>query len=234
MYLTENELTESVAQDVFLLNNLKKNTTYSLKEFADNYPGFIHFNQCCDYSLIYANRRSEEYFDLSTEEIREMDSEFIHRFFYPETWNRNIPELLQYANSRDRKVNALGQFQKVRKRRDADFETFITITTVSEQFGCLISFEYPSRIFGDMALKMNKLLDDNLFLRKNFRKFSLLTNRELEIIKLIGRGNSRSKIAEDLKISKHTFDNHRKHIRQKLEIKNSAELFQYIKAFDLV
>jgi len=77
------------------------------------------------------------------------------------------------------------------------------------------------------------LLDDTEFLRHNYKKFATLTKREIEIIRLIGYGKTRTTISEQLNISKHTFDNHRKHIREKLNIKTAAELFQYIRSFDL-
>ena len=59
------------------------------------------------------------------------------------------------------------------------------------------------------------------------RKSSGLTNRELEIIKLLSDGLSNQKIAEELSISHRTVDTHRTNIMQKVKVKNVAELVKY-------
>jgi DNA-binding NarL/FixJ family response regulator len=59
------------------------------------------------------------------------------------------------------------------------------------------------------------------------RKISGLTNREIEIIKLLSDGLSNQKIAEQLDISHRTVDTHRTNIMQKVKVKNVAELVKY-------
>lgn len=54
-----------------------------------------------------------------------------------------------------------------------------------------------------------------------------LSDRELEIIQLIGEGNSTRKIAEMLKVSIKTVESHRAHIKEKLGLKNATELVQF-------
>ncbi len=54
-----------------------------------------------------------------------------------------------------------------------------------------------------------------------------VTKREAEIIGLIVRGYSNAQIAEKLFISFHTVNNHRRHIMQKLNLKNAADLVRY-------
>ncbi len=51
-----------------------------------------------------------------------------------------------------------------------------------------------------------------------------LTDRELEIFKMIGEGVNTSTIAEKLFLSTHTVDTHRENIKRKLGAKNGAEL----------
>lgn len=51
-----------------------------------------------------------------------------------------------------------------------------------------------------------------------------LTNRELEILKSIVKGNSNKIIAEDLFISTRTVDTHRTNIMKKLKARNTADL----------
>jgi DNA-binding NarL/FixJ family response regulator len=54
---------------------------------------------------------------------------------------------------------------------------------------------------------------------------SLLSNRELEIFRLIGAGLARGDVAQQLHLSVKTFEAHRARIREKLGLKNAAELF---------
>jgi DNA-binding NarL/FixJ family response regulator len=54
--------------------------------------------------------------------------------------------------------------------------------------------------------------------------FENLTNRELEIFRMIGEGLTSSAIAERLFLSTHTIDTHRENIKRKLDISNAAEL----------
>jgi DNA-binding NarL/FixJ family response regulator len=53
---------------------------------------------------------------------------------------------------------------------------------------------------------------------------AVLTDRELEIFRLIGAGYSTSAIAHQLFLSTHTVDTHRENLKKKLGIKSGAEL----------
>lgn len=59
------------------------------------------------------------------------------------------------------------------------------------------------------------------------RKNTGLTNREVEVIRLLSDGLSNQKIADQLGISHRTVDTHRTNIMQKVKVKNVAELVKY-------
>jgi DNA-binding NarL/FixJ family response regulator len=54
-----------------------------------------------------------------------------------------------------------------------------------------------------------------------------LTDRELEIFRLIGEGHSTRQIADDLHLSVKTIESHQAHIKDKLALKNGRELVQH-------
>jgi DNA-binding NarL/FixJ family response regulator len=54
-----------------------------------------------------------------------------------------------------------------------------------------------------------------------------LTDRELEVFRMIGAGLSVKEIAEKLYLSVKTVEAHREHIKEKLNIKSSAELLRF-------
>jgi DNA-binding NarL/FixJ family response regulator len=54
-----------------------------------------------------------------------------------------------------------------------------------------------------------------------------LTDRELQVLRCIGRGMSVREIADELFISGKTVEAHREHIKQKLNLVSSGELLRY-------
>jgi DNA-binding NarL/FixJ family response regulator len=54
-----------------------------------------------------------------------------------------------------------------------------------------------------------------------------LTDRELEVFRLIGEGHSTRQIAEDLHISVKTVESYQSHIKEKLSLRSARELVQH-------
>ena len=54
-----------------------------------------------------------------------------------------------------------------------------------------------------------------------------LTDRELEIFELIGRGRGTREIAEQLRLSVSTVETHRAHLKEKLELESATELVRH-------
>jgi len=77
-----------------------------------------------------------------------------------------------------------------------------------------VSAETTQRLVSQ-ALGKRDVMDDPL---------ETLTDRELEIFRLIGAGVSTSAIADQLFLSTHTVDSHRENIKKKLGSKTAAEL----------
>ena len=57
--------------------------------------------------------------------------------------------------------------------------------------------------------------------------YDLLTSREREILQLIAEGKANKEVASALNISPYTVETHRKHILEKLNLHNPAELILY-------
>ncbi len=54
-----------------------------------------------------------------------------------------------------------------------------------------------------------------------------LTNRELEVFNLIGRGYATGEIARELNISVNTVESHRRHIKEKLGIQKGTDILKF-------
>lgn len=71
--------------------------------------------------------------------------------------------------------------------------------------------------------KLMGLLISNVF-ETETKSESHLTRREKEVLELIARGMSNKEIANQLTLSIHTIDSHRKNLLMKFDAKNTAEL----------
>ena len=61
-----------------------------------------------------------------------------------------------------------------------------------------------------------------------------LTEREIEVLRLIALGHTNTEIAEQLYLSVRTVESHRAHIQQKLGVSSRAELVRYALDNDLI
>lgn len=61
-----------------------------------------------------------------------------------------------------------------------------------------------------------------------------LTDREKTILKLLAQGSSNKHVARDLDISVRTVETHRRNIKRKLDVKNSAGLVKYAIEYGLI
>ncbi|RYE24714.1 MAG: response regulator transcription factor [Sphingobacteriales bacterium] len=85
---------------------------------------------------------------------------------------------------------------------------------------------YVTEEMNDVLQKFEKLQKD---IAKGYAKQSpnILSQREVEILKLIIDGLTNNDIADKLFLSNRTVDTHRKNILAKLELKNTAALVKY-------
>jgi DNA-binding NarL/FixJ family response regulator len=56
---------------------------------------------------------------------------------------------------------------------------------------------------------------------------AVLSDRELEVLQLIGQGHGTRQIAEDLNLSIKTIESHRAHIKEKLNLKTAPEMVRF-------
>jgi DNA-binding NarL/FixJ family response regulator len=75
----------------------------------------------------------------------------------------------------------------------------------------------------------NKMLQQYVGASSATRRSPLdeLSDRELEVLRLIGEGHSTRQIAENLNISVKTVESYQGHLKEKLGLRNSRELFQF-------
>ncbi len=79
-----------------------------------------------------------------------------------------------------------------------------------------------------ICAEIQRNITNQLLVEEEDNKLSKLTEREIEIIKLIKIGSTNKEIAETLFLSPRTVETHRARILKKLGLKNSLSLVKYI------
>ena len=79
-----------------------------------------------------------------------------------------------------------------------------------------------------ICAEIQKNITNQMLVDEDDNKLSKLTEREIEIIKLIKNGSTNKEIAEILFLSPRTVETHRARILKKLDLKNSLSLVKYI------
>ncbi len=77
------------------------------------------------------------------------------------------------------------------------------------------------------SLVVESLVSQPSAINTGTQSFSLLTEREREVLQLIADGNSTKQIASQLNVSAKTIESHRRQVMGKLNIRNVAELTKF-------
>ena len=84
--------------------------------------------------------------------------------------------------------------------------------------GIYVSDKIRSKIMNKYIEKKNRMYESPL---------DVLSDRELEVFRLIGQGYGTRQIAKELFLGIKTIETYRAHIKSKLQLKNSSELVRY-------
>jgi len=103
----------------------------------------------------------------------------------------------------------------------------ITFKGTDDNGKVVFDFREQSYKFDGAVNLLKTILDQNNFIKNNIDKYSSLTKREKETLKLIVKGHTNVQIAEKMQVSPHTIRTHRNRIWQKLEIKHLIECLKY-------
>lgn len=237
--LSSQEITDLTNRQIFNLENGHAKGHYSLNDIGELVPGAIMVHDMQTLQTTYMNSWGCEALGHSMDEINTMGEDYYKKFFLPEETRWFIPGMLNYFQRKDHS-SLYSFFHQVRTGPNLEFSWYYAVCkflrkdkelTKSKE---LIMVANPVSGMGVMANKVNKLLDENVFVVKKYKFFVLLSKREKEVIRLLAEGKSSSDIADLLFISTHTVQTHRKNINNKLELSSFADLVRFAIAFELV
>ena len=97
-------------------------------------------------------------------------------------------------------------------------EKLLTAVRQVLEGGVYLSDRMQKRVLGRMGVAQTEPADQPL---------DQLSDRELEVLRLLGQAMSTRQIAGELHLSVKTIESHRAHLKQKLNLRTGAELIQY-------
>lgn len=205
---------------------------------ADQIPGVIAIHELPEFRLRYMSKQGLQLLGKEWSEIKDLSNEEYHeRFFNAEDARSYVPKILELLERNT--DDTVSYFQQVRTSKDRPWDWYMSMTKIllrDEESKPLLSITCAMQIDPQhyFTAKADRLLKENEFLRKHFDKFSTLTEREREILKLVALGKSATEIGKLLSISPATVETHRKNLKRKLHTTNSFELSEYARIFDLI
>lgn len=220
------------------LENLKlEEKLTALKLISDDLPIPVIVHCVADYSVVYMNKVGLDILGVDLSELQTIDpKEYVARYFNEEDDAESSAKI--HSRVTDVAAAPSSYFQQV-KSKNGDWNLYASNTKVflTDETGSathVITTASPLAQDHHITIKINRLMDDVRFLRKNAPVFGKLSVREVEVLKLMALGLSSTEISEKLFIALATVDTHRRNIRQKLSLKNNYDAVKFAHAFNLV
>lgn len=227
------------------MNNISKelrkkidDKLHELSRTANEIPGVIIVHHIPTFSVEYISERGLNYFGITLEKIRALGAQYHTQYFNEDDATDYFPKVVAIIEKNDLD-EMTSYFQQVRKSEHDPWTWHFSTTKIFMQDDegkplLSITIALPVDAKQHISTKLERLLEEHIFFRKNHELFMSLTNREQEILKLLALSLSAAEIAEKLVISTHTVETHRKNLRKKLGITSTYELSKFASAFDLI
>lgn len=207
---------------------------------ADQLPGVVVIHNIQDNLKVeYMSPLGLRQIGVTLEELQQMGPEFHTRFFNPVESAEYVPKLIHGLLERNSEHEIISFFQQVRFHEQEDWMLHLSTIKIFMRDDAgrpLLTITIAMCIdpMHHLTAKVNRILEENTFLRQHYQRFSHLGPREREVLKLVALGKSSLEIAQDMFISEKTVNTHRRNIKVKLNAHTSFELSQYARAFDLI
>lgn len=205
---------------------------------ANDLPAVIIIHSIETLVVDYMSPRGLKILGLTLKELKEMGKEYFVRYFNPKDVEDYLPKVLRLLEKADEN-EIFSFFQQVRPSATHDWSWHLSTTKIFHKDSegkpsHIITFAYPIDPLHHITAKVNRLLEENNFLRKNQHIFRSLTAREKQILRLMALGDNSVVIAEKLHISEKTVTTHRRNIRSKIKAESKYDITKFAQAFDLI
>ena len=208
------------------------------KDFFEELPAVVIIHYGSSQQVAYMSQRGLNILGVTLEQLLEAAADYDNTFFKPEESGEYYPKLFEklYAFGDDEQLT---YFQHVWSAKEVRWKLYLTASKVfmrnDEGAAALIlTTSTPVDEKHTMYSRVERLLEENAFLRSNKDLFASLTRREKEIIKLIAIGKNSTEIAAEFNLSEETIKTHRRNIKRKLNAESNYDIVRFAQAFDLL
>ncbi|RMG69563.1 MAG: LuxR family transcriptional regulator [Bacteroidetes bacterium] len=221
----------AVQSQISSIGKLLTQQTLTLKELDDLLPVLLHVYHPEALQPVYVSENGCEEWQIDKEALR--PSHLRSEAFPADSQAIQTQAFLVKSFEDQGNAKVYAAFQQVRRQGEEGYLWVYTTTRVHQKLQAPISVSIPVPQMGPIARQMTTLQEENQFLRAHYQRFASLTKREREVLQRVIRGEKRRHIADALHISLHTYDTHRKNIREKLGVKSLPELMRYARIFGM-
>lgn len=205
---------------------------------ADLYPGVVIVHQVPANRVEYMSARGLQSLQTTLPELQALGPDYFERYFNAQEAHEYVPKLFALTMQNDLNLT-VSFFQQVRTGPGRSFAWYLSAVRLLLRSPAgrpllLLTLAHAIDPESHVTHKVQRLLDENNFLRTNHARFATLTRREREILRSLALGQSAPQIADRLCISPQTAETHRRNLRRKLHAESAFELGQYARAFDLI
>lgn len=210
----------------------------ALKTVADQLPCVIIVLEIKGFTVEYMSRRGLRQLGTTMEHLKALGADYVYEFFNPKDVDDYLPKIERLLKSND-EDEVVSFFQQVRFAGQRGWNWHLSTVKIfmkdenGQPSHCIVTAHTVSP-FEHVNAKVNRLLEENTFLRENQAIFLSLTRREREVLRLLAFGKGSDEIAGELFISPKTVKTHRKNLRKKLNAQSNYDITRFAQAFDLI
>ena len=207
------------------LGNSLWRSTENIGRFLDNSPDSTFVSRIDNFRFVDVNKSAIENYGYSREEFLQM------QIFDIEVEAPLREQVLKLYN--ETQVGEVIEVTGVNRRKDGStFPVHVRFCKLDDEYAVANVHDTTLEKQADEEVerrveKAIRLISNHKVGTKVAASISLLSDREIEVFTLIGRGVSPLEIAEELCISVRTVNSHREHIKNKLNLKHIRALILY-------
>lgn len=220
-------------ENLKVYEDLLKNNQLTFEQVGE-LSGEVLFYTDEDFNLRYLNKEGRDWIGQSPGNSNNIERDFNEKFYHPDTLQYELPKVKNFFKNQPL-GSIYSNYQRVFNSKINSYCICLVIFKKfkSEYFGYL-TMSIPISKFVGLNKKMQRIISEEMFRDCHLCQFNQLTERESEILTLLATGRNNPEISDDLFISRHTVEKHRKNINRKLGIHGFKDILNYAYAFDLV
>lgn len=235
-YTNEQEILDALERQAFLFDQKFAQGIFSLDEINSLMPGngTINLNNTQDHTVTHSDKDLESLLGISYEQFAENPFFYLNKMMYPGDFEKGV-RLVETFLLGNTDHSTVSHIQRIKPLGGSEYIAFYTLGRLMKgQPNMTANISVPLNDLAKVSNKMVRVLEETIYMRKNYHKFANLTSREKEVITLLALGYQNNEVAGQLFISKATVEQHRKNIKRKLDIKRFVDIMRFAQAFDLI